>query len=439
MKRAVTAAVVVVLAGLTVAAPVHAATAPNRIKATATGLYDTVTKAPFLPRGANFVRLTQDGDSAPGVGYHSAFEPGRYSGEEAQSVLDGLHFASGYNTVRVFIDTGDGHFRHGLDVAPLADDGLNQLYMANVADFVNRAATDGIYVLPAMSAFPVSPYYMNIMSTTDHGQAPNGGGNNLWFMDPGAIAAKKAYLANFVHDLDQRVGDNRSAVLAYQLENEAFWEADQAPFATKSGTFTGPDGRSYDMSNPDQRQQAADNSMNFWADAGVAGVHQSDPDAMTTVGFFTNYAVGKPGYDGFANTSGWYPGRPSSVADHTGVDFIDLHAYPDNTTDRLASILGSDEVDKISKPYLLGEFGTLKTVYGNNITAAAYGMRDRQIESCTVRDKVGNGAVGWLFWTYDTDVVNPDLSSMGLFYSLADNGGAINGTLATVVRDNPCQ
>lgn len=442
-KTRVIAACAAAVATVVVAAPWSAqaaASGPDRIKASATRLYDGVTGATFTPRGANYVRLAT---SRHGVVFHSTFEPGLYNPADAQNVLDGLKNASGYNAVRVFIDPGDGNYDHGIDVGAGAD-GLNQSYLDNVADFVNRAAADGIYVLPALSDFPVSPYYQSIVSATDqNGPNPDVAGNNNWFMDKGYIAAKQAYAKNFVTGLKSRVGANISAVFGYELENEAFWDAAQKPFSTLSGTLIGPDGLSYDMSQPAQRQQAADASMVVWANAGAAGIRAGDPAALVTVGFFTNQAVDKSGFNGLmtycstACDSGVdyrVPGRPASIAKWSSVDFIDMHAYPQAGGYSIGTDLGTSEISLVSKPYLLGEFGAYKPAYGNDIVSAAYDMRDKQVDSCGV----GNGAQGWLFWTYDTDVVNPDLANQGLFYSLADDGGAINGQLATVVRGNPC-
>jgi hypothetical protein len=232
-------------------------------------------------------------------------------------------------------------------------------------------------------------------------------------------------------------------VLAYSLENEAFWDTAQKPFNLTSGTVTGPDGLVYDLADAGQRQQAADAAMVVYANQATEAVRAVSPEALVTIGFFTNYAVHKPGFGGFPVHCGTscdpavdyrYPGRPASVSRWSGVDFIDLHAYPQGGSYTLAGDLATSEVDWIGKPYVLGEFGAVKSVYGNDVVAAAYGMRDTQVASCSV----GSGAKGWLFWTYDTDLVDPDLASQGLFYSLADNGGAINGQLAPVVRPNPC-
>jgi Cellulase (glycosyl hydrolase family 5) len=442
MMKNLLAAGVLATTSTLIAVPAAAGTgAAHRIAANADSLYDTVTGEPFVPRGADYVRLAA---GSHGGAFHSTFEPGRYSAQDAQTVLDNLKNASGYNTVRMFIDPGDGYFTNGLDTDP-GSDGLNPAYLDNVADFVERAAADGIYVLPALSAWPVSPYYTEIFETTDHGTPnPDVSGDNQWFMDSGFIAAKKAYLRNFVADLHRRVGDDITAVLAYETENEAFWEASQKPFSTMSGTLTGPDGLTYDMSKSADRQQAADASMVVYQNAAADGVHASDPQAMVTIGFFTNQAVGKPGYDGFATHCATdcqpgrdyrYPGRPASIARWSDTDFVDIHAYPQGGGYSLGADLDTVEISGVSKPYVMAEFGAYKPAYHGDITAAAYDMRDKQVQSCSV----GRGAKGWIFWTYDTDVVDPGLASQDQFYSLADDRGAINGQLAPVVRPDPCK
>ncbi len=74
----------------------------HRIKATNERLYNTVTGQTFVPRGANYVRLTQ----APnGEIYHSAFEPGVFDPATVAAALDQMRH-DGYNVVRVFIDPG---------------------------------------------------------------------------------------------------------------------------------------------------------------------------------------------------------------------------------------------------------------------------------------------------------------------------------------------
>lgn len=415
--------------------PVRAAGAPlNLIKANSNVLYDSVTGANFVPRGANYMRI---GGTAASP-YVNTFEPGRYTSAEAQNILDGLKIASSYNAVRVFIDPGDGNFAHGIGTNTTSD-GLNTAYLNNVADFVNRAAANGIYVMMSMDAWPGSTPYLNAYVAAG-GNQDVVDGNNAWFMSKGRIAAKKLYLKNFVADLVSRVGANKTAVLAYETDNEAYFDTAYPPFNRTTGTFLGTDGLTYDMASPSSRQQAADASLVIYSQSAADGVHASDSTALVSMGFFTNYAVGRTSFNGLpASANTWAPGRPAAVSIYGGADFIDLHTYPDNVTTYSASNdLATSEVGLVAKPYIIGEFGAQKSVYSNNIVTAAYAMRDLQIAECSVLNSKSKGAQGWLFWTYDTDTTT-SLANQGLFYSLADSNGAINGQLAPVVRPDPCR
>jgi hypothetical protein len=284
---------------------------------------------------------------------------------------------------------------------------------------------------------------MNIVYSTNGGKLnPDVSGDNRWYMDRGFIAAKKAYVKNFVAALKAKVQSNTSAILAYQTENEAYWATDQKPFNTMSGSVVGPDGLTYDMTQRPQRQQAADASMVVYQNAASDGIRAADPSALVTIGFFTNQAVGKPGYDGFAKycqancqQGDWrYPGRPASIARWSRTDFVDIHAYPQGGTYSLATDLGTVEVGAFTRPYIMAEFGAYRPAYRNDIIQAAYDMRNKQVQSCTI----GHGAQGWLFWTYNTDT-DTDLASQAQFFSLATQRGAINGVLAPIVRPDPCR
>lgn len=61
-------------------------------------------------------------------------------------------------------------------------------------------------------------------------------------------------------------------------------------------------------------------------------------------------------------------------------------------------------------------------------------MQHRLVDSCTG----GNGTGGWVFWTYDTDIVSPNPGGQDRLYLLGDGDGAINKTLFTAARLNSC-
>lgn len=409
----------------------------NRIKANNERLYDTVTGQTFVSRGANYVRLTE---TASGAVYHSVFEPGLFNPAAAAATLDQMRH-DGYNVVRVFIDPGGTAGEvHGIGRGIGTHEPIYGPYMDNFAQLARLAAERGMYVLPSLDQFPVSSYYWDIVAATNGpGGTPNMEGRNLSYLDKGRIAAKAEYMRQFSAALVSRIGPAAtSVILAYQSDNEAYFEANRAPYDDMAGTVTPVTGVTYNMADPAQRQASADASLIEYTHRVRKGMLVSDPEAMMTIGFFTNRAVGKNGYDGFMTHCSTscapgvdyrYPGRPAAVASHGAADFIDLHAYPDADPWDAAAYLATVEEPQLARPYIIGELGALKSRYADNITEAAYSMRDAQIATCHL------GAQGWIYWTWDT---HEHLASQELFFHLTDSNGAINGQLAPIVRPDPC-
>ncbi|SEE28405.1 cellulase family glycosylhydrolase [Jiangella alba] len=399
-------------------------------------LVDTETGRPFIPRGYNYVRLAPQPWN-PEEPYHSTFEPGQYDGERAGAAL-AEQSAAGYNTVRVFVDPGHGQDNlngtpHGLGHGDDDTSTGNAEYLDNLADFVRRAAANGMYVLPSLDAFPQNAHYFDIVAQS----APpeNVSGRNTNYMYEGFVAAKEAYLANFTTEMTDRLGPLMSTFLALQLDNEATFAADEAPFAQASGTFTAPDGTTYDMSVPEQRQAAADDTIVAYADAATAAAKEVDPDLMVTMGAFTNRAVGKPGYDGFATHCAGdacegdfrYPARVSTLTRESALDFFDIHTYP-TPQYTLEESLNSVEWPQVEGVVINGEFGAQRDRYGDDIGRAAEAMRAHQVESCAFE------LTGWLFWTWDTD--EDDVQR--LFFRGNEDGGVIDRQLSPVNRPDPC-
>ncbi|MGH3716262.1 MAG: hypothetical protein ACRDT4_22790 [Micromonosporaceae bacterium] len=410
-------------------------------------LFEAGSGKRFVPRGNNYVRLAPDG-SPSGQKFHSTFEPGLYDAQRAETALAHMR-QSGYNVVRVFLDPGDptanaegrphglgrGDADHSVGYAP---------YLDNLADFVRRAAAHQIYVLPAMDYFPFNAYYYTILRESAPSQ-PNIAGWNAFYMQRSWINAKAAYLRNVAVELRNRLGAPlMTTLLAYGTDNEATYEADQAPFSLTSGRVTGPDGVSYDMAVAGDRQQAADASMVVYAGALVTAVRQVEPDALVTTGMFTYRAVGKRP-DGFSISCSRapdappdrrcregidyrYPARPASLAKWSPLSFLDVHAYPNAPGYSVDEDLASSEWDWVTGVVILGEYGAMRSVYHHDLTRAAYAMRDLQVATCR------KGLAGWLFWTWDTD----EDEVQRLFYPVTENQGAINGVLAPIVRPDPC-
>ncbi|WP_053207908.1 hypothetical protein [Jiangella muralis] len=397
-------------------------------------LVNTRTGEQFRPRGFNYVRLTPM-PSNPASPYHSTFEPGRYDPARADAALAELTM-KGYDTVRVFVDPGDGQDNligkpHGLGRGDADKSPANAAYLDNLADFVRRAASYGVYVLPSMDVFPQNGYYRDLIGNSP--RPVNVEGRNRSYMYEGYIRAKEEYLRVFTKEMKARLGDLMSTFLALQLDNEAYLKFTEAPFHQFSGTVTVA-GRSYDMAVAAQRQAAADNAFIAYADRGVAAVKAVDPELMVTMGAFTNLAVNGRTFDGLSGrcaggvacTDPRYPVRVSAVTRESGLDFFDIHTYL-AAGRTLAASLGSMEWPKVVGPVINGEFGTERKWFAG-IAPARDALVAHQVGSCDY------GISGWLYWTWDTT----EDATQRKFFSGVEAGGVIAAGLAPRYRPNPC-
>jgi hypothetical protein len=397
-------------------------------------LVNSETGERFRPRGFNYVRLTPS-PARPEAYYQSAFEPGLYDAARADAMLADLTIR-GYDTVRVFIDPGDGRDNqlgrpHGLghgndDLSP-----ANAAYLDNVADFVRRAASYGIYVLPSLDTFPQSGYYRQIVAGSP--QPVNIAGHNLPYMYEGYIRAKEEYLRVFTTEMTARLGDLMSTFLALQLANEAYLYHTEAPFHQYSGTVTVA-GHGFDMAVPAQRQAAADAAFVAYADRGVAAVKAVDPDLMVTMGAFTNLAVNGKAFDGLSGLCGGkpcneprYPVRASVLTRESDLDFFDIHLYL-MTGRTLAASLGSMEWSQVTGPVINGEYGSQRRWFDGDIQRARTALVAHQVGTCDY------GISGWLYWTWDTTEEANQLS----FFNGVEAGGLLGGALSPRNRPDPC-
>jgi hypothetical protein len=108
------------------------------------------------------------------------------------------------------------------------------------------------------------------------------------------------------------------------------------------------------------------------------------------------------------------------------VDIVDLHIYRHHGQ----TVLDTHQMQYRRDPFTFGEFGALRADFANDIVRASYAVRDVQREMCAF------DANGHLLWTWDTDET---LASQELFFRGNEQGGAINGQLAAIVRPDPCQ
>ena len=349
------------------------------------------TGDPVEFRGFNYIRLFDD------WAWHATFAPGLYDGPRADAALAemGQH---GFTVARVFIDhqLGEGV------VLNYGDEFLSPQYMDNFVDFVQRAQSHGVYVIPSLLYIPPAMRYSAIIGPPPSGIA----GINRHYLSQGHINAKAQYVADFVREVVDRDPAVLSSVFAWELVNEVYFQEDAAPFNQTTGTISNTaSGVTYDLSDPASKQQMADDNIKIWANAGAAAIKGVDPDALVSVNVFTYEAVGRtgPGFIGGSSINdARVPARPLALLD-TNLDYLDVHTYPSSDT-RLADDLVSIEwdqvkpaADAIGMPIVSGEYGAHISTYMPTLDVAATKMR-QHLEALD-----DQGFAGQMFWTYDTD------------------------------------
>jgi hypothetical protein len=270
------------------------------------------------------------------------------------------------------------------------------------------------------------------------------------------------YATQLAIALKQRLTPAVQAAVLVSLQNEFSLDGNSFPFSSHNVTVKLADGHEYDMSSAKDRQQAADSNTNLWAQQGREGVRTHLPSSLVFVGVFTFAAVGKKGPNGLiqngcgeyrdqdqgqdrvfdgdrteshdrgfdttnADVDCRFPARPLKLA-LSGVDFLDVHIYQaDGSAAALAANLETEEWADVQKstPVIMGEFGCNKAWY-SSATACVSHVRDLQVSSCA------QGFSGWLYWTYDCDEQDG-------WYTMADDGGAIDHALSPIVNANPCK
>lgn len=413
------------IAGVTTLPSAEAATTIPRVSINATAM--TLNGVRFIPRGTNYVALNGD--------YHSTFEPGQYDAAKALDTVVRLK-AQKDNVARVFIDAGAFGADHGVGggvtrTVPFRDD-----YLANVTDFVQKANSNGIYVIPVLSTIPTNCYFYSLVWPDGQCNAnvpsPNVGGYNAFYMDAGFVKAKAEYAKLFSAEMVARLGGS-SGILAYELDNEANFEANQPPFNNRSGTVKGLNGVTYDMSVLSQRQAAADTSFALYVTRVKAALKTGDVNGKVMVGAFTNYAVDKTAFNGFPQCSGPAPCQaaadyrsPARLSKAPAIDVHDVHAYPRGRGYSISTDLKTLEVPTFQQPWILGEFGAFRDFYPD-VTSAALAMGSMMTSACQF------GADGYVFWTWDTTA-----GEMVRMYTQVQDGGSINGQIATIARPDPC-
>lgn len=393
------------LANLVVLAPHPIGVRPT---ATVAEFFDKSSGNTFVPRGNNYIRLTNltkpNGTIILG---HSTFNVGLYDAAHAESALATMQ-TNGYNVVRVFLE--------GCCQNTIGDPagGLSSAYLDNVVDFLGRARAHAIFVMFTFSWLPAFGGY-----GPNCPQYPQFDDINLFRLCPDAVPDSVKFWQDFVQALINK-NAAMDAVFAYELDNEYYYNSSATPLSWTSGTITTANGQTYDMGSASSRQKMMDDGLVYFTDQMRAAILALDPTALVTVGFFVPQGP-NPTRPGDNRVIEVYPAMASSTA-----DFVDLHPYPvvqSLTMDQFVQNFGFVGYQQ-QKPILMGEFGAFQWAYPT-VSGAAAGLRDWQIQSCAYNFK------GWLLWTWDTDE-QPEL------WNAMSQSGVINQALSPAARPNPC-
>ena len=368
-------------------------------------LYDRVTGETFVARGANYIRLAQQG--AAGL-YHSTFNLGEYDGLRADQALQRMR-AGGSNVVRVFLS---GACRDNCVGDRLR--GISARYAAAVADFLRLAKANGLYVIVTVDGLPTETRYETILNGEPRTLVE---GVNLDFLTGGGVQANASFWADFTAELlRQRAATD--VLLAYEVRNEAHFDGRAKPFTLTSGLVSTPSGRTYDMASQAHKEAMLDDGLVFWIDRVRAAIRAVDPTALVAIGFFEPQQP-NPSRSGDARLI-----RTRAAIRGSTLDVVDLHAAPgaELTLPQTMENFGVDGTE--TKPIVLGALSAFKTAYPS-LDETPYALEDWQRDSCRF------GVDGWLLWTWDTEE-QPEL------WNALSGGGTIERALAPAERPDPC-
>jgi hypothetical protein len=368
--------------------------------------FDKETGQTFVPRGANYLHSAQQTMAWGEQRYQDAtFATDQYDPDAAGAALQRMH-ELGYNTVRVFlIDSVTGFVGNETDFRPG--------YVDNLADFLQRAAVNEVYVIFTLDWLPGGRY----------GELQNRyccetfTSTNVQLLTPGGVDAHGMVFADLYRALVERDAPIEN-IISFELRNEVYFSSADAPF-TLAQRVTTANGKAYDMTSTADRQAMIDEGLVYYIDRARALILETDPTALVSVGFFV--------------PQGPIPvnvGDPRLVATEPAIwqssaDFIDLHAYPGFSLDMAGHVTNFGIKDMQAKPIILGEFGA----FHQNYASAAQGARALarwQAESCQY------GFDGWLVWQWDTAEDQALWNAIG-----ADE--AIAKALAPSLHPDPCQ
>ena len=373
--------------------------------------FDRNTGERFDPRGANYHRWVSR--SSPGRGMitvDALFNTSFGQLDQAEAELKQMA-AQGFNTVRVWKNACWGGV--GGCIGSLQG-GLSGPYLDNVTAFLKLAQKNNIYVIFTDDWVPDDGGYvqgMNRACCTDFD------GYNMNYLTEPGISAEKRYWEDFIQGLIERNAPLEN-VLAYELRNEGFYEAQLPPLNRSAGSVTTANGSTYDMANQEDHKRMMEEGWLFWIEQLTNSIKAIDPSALVTMGFFVQQ---EPHPVRQGDTRLVYLER---VVRDSQLDFFDFHAYPGydlNIQEHAENFAMTGMEDKL---IIIGEFGAAKQNF-SSLERAAAGLQTWQVDSCMY------GFDGWLLWTWG---INPGSE----FWNAGDGGGIVGKILSPLERPDPC-
>lgn len=364
-------------------------------------LFDKRSGETFFARGPSYLRLaTIDEDRTSTLFPPETGDPERTAGDLA--AMKQL----GFNSVRVFIDL----CTPSQTCIGNAEGGLNAAYMDNIATFLRLAADNELHVMLASANLP-KPYADRLPCCE-----PFGGERNSMYLAPEGPGIAAEYWRDVISALRER-GAPLETVLAYQLAQEQSVFGDRPPLSLSTGAVTTANGGTYDMADPDAKQQMIEDNVLYFIDQVRTAILEEDPTALVTMGFFVPHGphAARPNDSRIVHTA--------RLIRESALDIIDLHAYPGGelTLQQFAENFGVTGVDE--KPIVLGELGGIAAAYPT-ARDAAIGVVAWQVHSCSI------GVDGWYQWIWEDEVSD--------VYGTLVEDGIINEAMAPRNRPDPC-
>jgi len=410
------------------------------------------TKEEFIVRGVNYVRLT--------FGDHSNFTaansylPDLYDPYDAETMLKLLKH-HGYNTVRVFL-AGRGVLNPGIGGYPDFDEPVYKPYLDNFIDFLTRARTYGIYVLPTFGdgELPLNRYYRPTIEkmveiTGEEGQLRSGIPYNSVYLTKEGIQGRCVLIGETLKYVKQRDATLLESILAVQCQNELSLRANQWPFSLCCGHVTTANGKTYDMADRESRQRCMDEGLNHYHQVLSKAIKAVDPDLLVSEGTFTLRIVGKDpvAHKGLAaadHSDQRFP--PTAVVlGQSGLDLIDIHIYHVNRDempaagyrhDMASMLMYSEAMQPIRgrTPVIMGEFGAFRFVEPSAQQAQANILATR--DAC-MEDQL-NGYMIWTLDAYEQQEMHHALDGgYDFLEELSGNAGACETRAKTDKREGP--